>query len=180
MPHFRRWLGVLMSMGLALSAQAEAADTTGWPADLRPAALEDFRGAVQDRRMVRMEIVHITSLTLTITQLDSSMFDGMVDGEVYAKQPDVDCYADLDDKRRSGILSEFDKYPVSFRWNLDDIDWRILMLDAKGRVWHRIYIGRIYSNASNVLMVVDGQAMNVDRRFVDFLNDDQTLNRCHF
>lgn len=29
-------------------------------------------------------------------------------------------------------------------------------------------------------MIVDGQPMNVDRRFVDFLKDDKTLNRCHF
>jgi len=119
-------------------------------------------------------------LILTVTQLDSSTFDGMVDGEVYAKQPDANCYAELDDNRRSVILSEFDKYPVKFRWDLDDIDWRILMMDAKNRVWYRIYIGRIYSNTPDVLMIVDGQAMNVDRRFVDFLSNDKALNRCHF
>lgn len=134
MPHVRRWVALQMGMGLAVLRQADAADTREWSANPRPAALEYFRGAVQDRRMVRMENVHITSLILTVTQLDSSMFDGMVDDEVYAKQPDADCYAGLDDSRRSAILSEFDKYPVNFRRNLDDMDWRILMMDAKNRV----------------------------------------------
>lgn len=180
MLHFRRWLALLMGVGLVTSPKGDAADTSGWPADLRPAALEEFRSAVQDRRMVRLEIVHITSLILTVTELDSSMFDGMVDEEVYVKQPDANCYAELDDIRRSVILSEFDKYPVKFRWNLDDIGWRILMMDAKNRVWYRIYIGRIYSTTPDVLMIVDGQAMSIDRRFVDFLNNDKTLNRCHF
>lgn len=172
MLHLRCWFAMLMCVTLAALAQAKA--------DVWPAALEGFLYAMQDQRMVRMEIVHMTTLTLTSTQLDSAMFDGSVNEEVYAKQPNANCYAALDGVRRARILSEFGKYPIKFTRDRTDINWRILLLDAKSRVWHNIYIGQIYDNAQEVLMIVDGQMMSVDRRFVEFLDQDKTLNRCHF
>lgn len=174
MLHLRSWFAGLLVViaGVVISPAAKP--------EVWPAAFEGFINAMQEQRIVRMEIVHITSIILTTSQLDSTMFDGFVNYEVYTKQPDADCDTVLNEKIRAEILLEFRKYPVRFTGDRSDINWRIRMFDAKNRLWHSIYIAQAFANAPDVLMIVDGQMMKVDRRFVEFLANDNTLNRCRF